>query len=80
MAKKVKRIQFNATWYENGAPKYVAGQHYPVTDETQRQVGVGIAEEISVDAAEAEQTDLLTQRDVAEDADLQSAKNDAGDA
>lgn len=74
MAKKVKRILFNATWYESGSPKYVAGQHYPVTEETQRQVGVGIAEEIEVAPAEAEQADLLTQRDAAADVDLQAAE------
>lgn len=66
MAKKVKRIQFNATWYADGAPKYVAGQHYPVTEETQRQVAVGIAEEIDVASADAEQTDMLAASPAAE--------------
>lgn len=52
----MKVIKFNATFYDVGVPKYEAGKHYPVTEETQRQVTAGIAEEIDayVDTDEAE--------------------------
>lgn len=52
----MKVIKFNTTFYDVGVPKYEAGKHYPVTEETQRQVAVGIAEEIDayVEIDEAE--------------------------
>lgn len=58
MAKKVKRILFNATFFDSGRPKWETGKHYPDTEETRRQIKIGIAEEIEVDAAAAEQADL----------------------
>jgi hypothetical protein len=59
MAKgKVKRIKFNLTYFEVGAPKWEAGKHYPVNEDTQRQVKAGIAEEIEVDADSIEEPKL----------------------
>lgn len=59
MAKgSVKRIKFNLTFFEVGIPKWEAGKHYAATEDTQRQVKAGIAEEIEVDASVAEQADL----------------------
>ncbi len=50
-----KVIRYTKTYHEVGiggqsAPKYVAGQCYPVTDETERHVTHGIAEEVDAPA------------------------------
>jgi hypothetical protein len=74
MAKKVKRILFNATFFDSGSPKWSAGQHYPVTEDTQRCIAQGIAEEISVDLAEAEQADLALTIQPEADADVKAAE------
>jgi hypothetical protein len=44
-----KLIRFNTTYFDNGAPKYVAGRHYPIMEETLRCVAAGWAEEVEVD-------------------------------
>jgi hypothetical protein len=46
---KVKRHQFRATFYDSGVPKYEAGKHYPITDETTSQVAAGNAEVVTVE-------------------------------
>jgi len=74
MAKKVKRILFNTTFFDSGLPKWAAGQHYPVTEDTQRQVAAGIASEITVDLAEAEQADLALTIQPEGDKDAQAAE------
>ncbi|MEI7957350.1 MAG: hypothetical protein WCJ66_19470 [Verrucomicrobiota bacterium] len=47
-----KAILFHTDFFELGAVKYATGNAYPVTEETQRQVAFGIAEETNVKAAE----------------------------
>lgn len=46
---KITRILFVATHYDGGVPKYEAGKHYSVTEETSRSVMQGHAELIEVD-------------------------------
>ena len=46
---KVKRAEFLATFYEAGHPKYEAGKHYPLTQETKSQIVAGAAKEVTVD-------------------------------
>lgn len=46
---KTTRILFGVNFYEVGEVKYAAGQHYPVTEETSRNVLAGFAEQIEVD-------------------------------
>jgi len=41
-------IKFNQDFFESGAVKYAAGSRYPVTEETSRQIAMGIAEEVSI--------------------------------
>ena len=45
-------IKFHRTFYEGGNAKYEAGKAYPVTEETMRQVALGHAEEVNVEANE----------------------------
>lgn len=49
MAKQVTRIKFLVNYYDRGEVKYAAGQHYPVTDQTETCVLAGHAEEVKVD-------------------------------
>ena len=78
MAKgKVKRIKFNLTFFDVGVPKWEAGKHYPVTEDTQRQVKAGIAEEIEVDAAAAEQADLALAPPAEKEKGAEAAASDA---
>lgn len=49
----MKRIKFNTTFFDEGVPKYEVGMDYPVTEETRRQVVIGIAEEIEIEIEEA---------------------------
>ena len=51
---KVQRVLFNTNYYESGVAKYVAGEHYPVTTETETCVKAGHAEVIKVEARELE--------------------------
>ena len=77
MAKKIKRILFNATYFDSGLPKWEAGKHYPVSEDTQRQVTAGIAEEIEVAADKAVAMDTQLTIDVAADADVKAATDTA---
>jgi hypothetical protein len=47
--KRVKRAQFAHTFYEAGTPKYEAGKHYPLTQETRSQIAAGAAREVEVE-------------------------------
>lgn len=39
----IRRVQFLRTFFVDGKPKYVRGEHYPLTDETRGQVLAGTA-------------------------------------
>lgn len=78
MAKgRVKRIKFNLTFFEVGIPKWEAGKHYAATEDTLRQVKAGIAEEIEVDAAAAEQADLALAPPAEKEKGAEAASSDA---
>jgi hypothetical protein len=64
---KVKRIKFKLTYFEVGLPKWEAGKHYPVNEDTQRLVKAGIAEEIEVDADSIEEPKLALEEPALED-------------
>lgn len=53
----MKVIRYLATWFDAGAPRFHAGEFYPVTEESQRHVLQGIAEEVdaSDDAPKAQE-------------------------
>lgn len=42
-------VRYLSSFFDSGDEKYAAGQHYPVTDETLRHVGIGIAELVEID-------------------------------
>lgn len=44
-----KVVRYKETYFDSGAPKFVAGQYYPVTEESTRHVAGGLAEVIEVD-------------------------------
>lgn len=46
---KVQRAKFNATYFEQGVPKYKADEHYPVTDEVKTRVAAGDAEIVTLE-------------------------------
>jgi hypothetical protein len=45
---RIRRVLFERTFHENGRPKYQAGRHFPLTDETRSQVLAGAARLTSV--------------------------------
>lgn len=57
---KRKRHQFHSTFYDAGVPKYVKGQHYPITDETASQVIAGNAVEVEVEVDADEHAEQAT--------------------
>lgn len=52
----MKLALFSVTFYASGAPKFVAGKHYPLTEETAAQIAQGNAAlvEASVDVERAQ--------------------------
>ena len=63
---KTKFAKFNETYFDAGAPKYIAGQHYPITDETKRLIAAGTAEIIQVDLVAQDAQTLAELADLAE--------------
>lgn len=86
----MKVIRYSATWFEVGLSsqseaKFVAGEFYPVTDESKSHIAQGIAEEIDApeDAEKAdEKADKLAAKatDAADAADAAKAAAEAASA
>ena len=57
---KTKLALYRETFYDVGAVKYAAGQHYPLTEETERHIAGGVAElvDIDIDAEKAQKLAL----------------------
>lgn len=58
-------VRFHHTYFDNGAPVFLADRHYAVTEETRRCVAVGIAQfiEVKLSADKAEQLAQKAQED-----------------
>lgn len=56
-ARTEKRAKFNVTFFDVGVPKYEVGKHYPLNEETEREIAKGNAELIEVTDDTPEDTD-----------------------
>lgn len=56
-----KLVRFNAPFFDGGVPKYFAGKHYPISEETLRCAAAGTAEVVDVDIA-VDEAEKLAER------------------
>jgi hypothetical protein len=70
----MKQVRIHNTFFDAGQPKYLAGELYPVTEDTLRQVARGNGEEVDVPAPA--ETLLKTWDDVAAQAVAETEANE----
>ncbi len=73
----MKLVRFNVTFFDGGKPKYDAGRHYPINEETERCVAQGIAELVESNTAVAQAEKLAEKARKAAEAAAEAAKEAA---